>query len=633
MINNIKNLLKKNTENYNTILDENIKRFEYIANSISTNQVEIIESNDCIGGYYENKLILPKNIIISKNVNENINYYIYKIIFSIFSKNLNFYLPKNKKDLDYISLASILTVKTVNKKIKNKFPAFNKLIRKIHPKVNKTLTLNNSKNRQVFIQALTKKMIYEKAKNITYLNDKEKILIYEIENLKNITNYSFKKKLTRIYENITMLYPKYEKTNLNILWGYLYYKENKIESKYINKILKKNKKTNETAIKKNIIKKNQKTDTKNIKNNLNLLFDYKKTADDYKKSHKNIDDNENETAELNEKNLDLNSSTNSKIITESTIKSTILNETKIHNLKNKKEIFKKYTYKEWDFKIKQYKKNWCNVFVKTEKNIKNTDKLYINKIKNTYKKEIKYIKEKIERMTNEKIWKKRYTYGENIDLDTIIDNYEEIKKANFFKFYELKKKQNKNLQLTILFDSSLSTDSYIKEKKIINFIKELIIILDTSLKENIKEYSIATFYSNTRHDCTYKIVKNFKEKKNHLLNINDITPTGYTRIGPAIRHAIKEITTKKKKKNIIILITDGNPTDYDEYEGDYGIKDIKMAITEAKKYNINVKTIILNYTPNKIFIKLFEKNNLNLISNEETMSKQITNFMKNALKD
>ena len=82
----------------------------------------------------------------------------------------------------------------------------------------------------------------------------------------------------------------------------------------------------------------------------------------------------------------------------------------------------------------------------------------------------------------------------------------------------------------------------------------------------------------------------------------DTDTKGYTRIGPALRHAINILKKVKTKKKLIILITDGTPTDYDEYEGEYGTKDIKAAIQEANKLNIHIKSIITN-KEKKIYLK------------------------------
>lgn len=622
MLNFIKNIIKYKEEKNLNFLENNLKRFEYIANSVSKKKIDILESNDNIGGYYNNKIILPTDIISLKYEKKKFNCFVYKILFSTISNNKDFYLPENKKNLDYILVASMITVKTINKKIKTIYPNFKNLIKEINP-----IIIKLRQNNQTLLELILKKLMYEKNKTKLKLNEEEKKLIYHIENITHITKSSIKKNIENTNNKLKKITNQYKNIDLNVLWGYLYYKKTNKDATNIKNIIQQSKKNNEIKIEKNILKKNNKLEKKNI-TYLNVLFDYKKTLDNYKKGNKSTDSKETTENSNNLKDLNLDTSAKTTETTSSIIKNKILNEITI--LKDKSDNQKKYSYKEWDLKSKKYKNNWCNVFVKKKINNNNENQLYINNIIKLNKNTIKKIKDKISLIVNEKLWKKKQTHGEDIDFDTIIDNYKEIKNENFNNIYKYKKKYIKNTAIIILFDSSLSTDGYINEKKIIELIKELTIILASSINTDIPKNSIATFYSNTRHDCTYKIIKNIKEKKIKS-DIKNINSNGYTRIGPAIRHSIKEISNIKCKKKIIILLTDGNPTDYDEYEGEYGVNDIKMALTEAKKLKILIKCITTNNKSNQDFIKIFKNDNLTLKKN--ISSKELINFIKKTLKE
>ncbi|HIH2763553.1 MAG TPA: hypothetical protein ACYCDB_01215 [Candidatus Azoamicus sp.] len=181
LINNNNNT---NTDNIHQ-LDKNYKRFEYLSNSISKKN-EILESNDAIGGYYKNKIILPKNINITSKKDINLKCFIYKLLFSTISNNKDYYLPKKNKKLDYLLLASLLTVKTINKTIKKKYPQFKALIKKIHPIIikerNEHLVFQSS-----LLELVLKKIMYEKNKIYKNITTNEKKIIYEIENMNNLT--------------------------------------------------------------------------------------------------------------------------------------------------------------------------------------------------------------------------------------------------------------------------------------------------------------------------------------------------------------------------------------------------------------------------------------------------------------
>jgi nitric oxide reductase NorD protein len=70
-----------------------------------------------------------------------------------------------------------------------------------------------------------------------------------------------------------------------------------------------------------------------------------------------------------------------------------------------------------------------------------------------------------------------------------------------------------------------------------------------------------------------------------------LSPQGYTRIGPAIRHATAELLGHEARRKHMILITDAKPTDFDRYEGRHGIHDVRQAVREATVGNIGVHAL------------------------------------------
>lgn len=65
-----------------------------------------------------------------------------------------------------------------------------------------------------------------------------------------------------------------------------------------------------------------------------------------------------------------------------------------------------------------------------------------------------------------------------------------------------------------------------------------------------------------------------------------LTPTGYTRIGPALRHATALLDREPAERKLLRLVTDGKPNDYDRYEGAHGVADVRQATREAAQGGI-----------------------------------------------
>lgn len=68
---------------------------------------------------------------------------------------------------------------------------------------------------------------------------------------------------------------------------------------------------------------------------------------------------------------------------------------------------------------------------------------------------------------------------------------------------------------------------------------------------------------------------------------------GYTRIGPALRHAITTLAPCPVRRRAILVLSDGQPTDFDRYEGRHGIADVHRAVEEAQVRGIGCFALAL----------------------------------------
>ncbi|CAB3976415.1 hypothetical protein [Candidatus Azoamicus ciliaticola] len=579
------------------ILKKNIKIFKILASAFANEEITILQSHDETGSYYEKNIILPKKICLIQKKQLNKYCYIYKILFSIISKKLNLYIRNNKENIDYKILFSLITIKTINKKLTQHYKNIKKILKKIYPIVNKTRrNITKLNERCLLIEIIIKKLTYEKIKENLILNKEEKIWLFEIENTLNIEEKNITEKTTYLYNKLTKIHKNYQEPTFYLLWGYIYTKKD-IK---INKIIK--------QIKQNKIKK-QKSSNKsliinkinNIKkqNNIQAIFDYKKTHDKYNNNNKNTDKSTSISENKNKNSSTTNADHSISLLVKSNIIKTITTQ---NNYSNNKKL----TYKEWDHTQNTYKNNWCHLFIKNLHS-KNKETFKINE---NIKTEIKLFKKYFKLILNKSSINKKKITGYDIDIDSIVDNYQEVYCNIYNKVYIQKNKKSKDTAVLILIDSSLSTESFYNETQTLEKLKTIAYIIAEGINNTTSKFIISTFHSNTRYDCRYLIIKDINEqwikKKYTLLNIK---PNGYTRIGPALRHSITLLKKIKTEKKIIILLSDGTPTDYDEYEGLYGLSDIKKVITEANKQKIYIKTLLINNKNNDLFIKTMKKQN------------------------
>lgn len=601
-----------NKNKHECILKKNKKVFRTIASSISGESISIIPSKDEIGSYYEKNIILPHKINVSKKININKKCYIYKILFSLTSKDLNFYIKNKKENIDYKIITSLLTVKIINKNLINKFKNCKKLIKNIYPIVNNNRkNIKDLKERCLLIEIIIKKLTYDKIKEKINLTQNEKKWLFNIENTFNVNEKNITEYANTLYSSLKDIYKNYQEPNFYLLWGYIYERKNIKTNKIFKQTVKNKIKKQKTSIKNLILNK---VNTIIKKNTIQPIFDYKKTHDKYNNSNKNTDKSTNFSENIN-KNFSANIDHSISLA----IKSNIIKNITLNNQENNLNS-KKLTYKEWDYTKNYYKNNWCHIFVKNMYS-KYEDNFKIN---DNIKSEIILFKKYFKLILNKKIINKKKTYGYTIDLDAIVDNYHSVINNTYDKVYVQKNKAHKDTAIILLLDSSLSTEGFFNDVQTLEKLKNITYLIAEGINHTQNKFIISTFNSNTRHDCRYLIIKNFNEnwnKKKHTLS--RIKPVGYTRIGPALRHSITILKNMKTEKKLIILLSDGTPTDYDEYEGNYGLNDIKKAIKEAKKQKIIVKTILINNKSNDLFINIIKKTNCYKINENTKIYKKI----------
>ena len=272
------------------------------------------------------------------------------------------------------------------------------------------------------------------------------------------------------------------------------------------------------------------------------------------------------------------------------------------------------TYNEWDFSKRRYKENYCKVYPKTQL------KTDVNYYKNTISKNsstLINLRKILTNLNNKMQQQKRQSQGEEFDIDAITDLYVDVhsKKTPSDKIYLSNRKKEKDLSILLLLDISLSSDSYAAGNRVIDVEKEVSILFGEILNEFNIDFSIDSFYSKTRNFSTYLTVKDFDENWSAAkYKIGAIEPSGYTRIGAALRHAGARLDARKNKSKWIILISDGKPNDYDKYEGKYGINDVKQALRELNQRNINSYALAIEAQAKYYLPQMFGQNHYQILT-------------------
>ena len=211
------------------------------------------------------------------------------------------------------------------------------------------------------------------------------------------------------------------------------------------------------------------------------------------------------------------------------------------NLSDSQEVGSKafyIEYPEWDFKKRKYKENYCKVF---PNDLKAVDTRYFTKTITKFKPTINKLKQKMNRISNQYQMVRNENYGDEVDIDSCVEYLSDLlsKQTPKENIYLSKRRRKREISILVLIDLSLSTDSFVENRRILDVEKQSTLILGEILNEFGDRFQVDCFSSRTRNHCDYLTIKGFNESWNTAKHkVGAIEPFGYTRIGPAIRHSL-----------------------------------------------------------------------------------------------
>ncbi len=249
-----------------------------------------------------------------------------------------------------------------------------------------------------------------------------------------------------------------------------------------------------------------------------------------------------------------------------------------------------FLYDEWDHSRQKYRKQWCHL-----KEIE-IQPVHNNFVANTLHKHrglLKRLHRTFEALREDDKRMKRQPFGDDIDLDAVIEAYSDTKigieaSENLFT---KSRKIDRNIAVMFMIDMSGSTAGWINEME-----REALVLLCESLNILGDRYAIYGFSGVTHERCELYKIKEFEEDYNDDVKarISGIEPQDYTRMGAAIRHLSKRLHQVEARTKLLITLSDGRPDDQDGYRGPYGIEDTRRALIEAKFLGIHPYCITID---------------------------------------
>lgn len=181
--------------------------------------------------------------------------------------------------------------------------------------------------------------------------------------------------------------------------------------------------------------------------------------------------------------------------------------------------------------------------------------------------------------------------GDGIDLQAWLD-YQAERRAGLPlepRLYSQQRRARRDLAITLLVDVSGSTDGWIAPgRRVIDVEREALLLVCVALDGLAERFSVQAFSGEGAQGVVVRDIKRFDERYGPevALRIAGLEPEHYTRAGAAVRDASAGLMAETAAHRLLLLLSDGKPNDVDQYDGRYGLEDLRQAVAEARRGGI-----------------------------------------------
>ena len=277
-------------------------------------------------------------------------------------------------------------------------------------------------------------------------------------------------------------------------------------------------------------------------------------------------------------------------------------------------------YPEWDYRRRDYRADWC--FVQPGQ-ISATDPTWAIEQGRRHQSLIRRLKRQFAAVVSDWQRVRRQPFGSEFDLDAVVDAEVERRSGHTpaEALYLDRQRRLHDIAAVILLDQSYSTDAWLNDARVLDTITSTVFCAGEVLADFIGSFAVASFCSNTRRSCRFTTLKEFHEPwPAARTRFGALEPAGYTRIGPALRHAQELLDAEPAARKVVILITDGRPCDYDRYEGAYGLHDVKKAIETGARHSIATHAFAIERQAKEFFPLMFTPRCFDIVPEPERLT-------------
>lgn len=288
------------------------------------------------------------------------------------------------------------------------------------------------------------------------------------------------------------------------------------------------------------------------------------------------------------------------------------------------------SYPEWDWRLKAYREPGAFVHVCLAEQ---GSQEWVDGALDDNRVMLQQVRRHFEMLRARRVRLRKQFEGEEIDLEAYTDSISDYRAGLPMAqaVYQSYRPAKRDMAIMLLMDISGSTDGWVSgNRRVIDVEREALLLVCVALQGMNEPYSVLGFSGEGPQQVMVKAIKEFNEPYSSIIGrrIASLEPELYTRSGAAIRHASSMLMGQTAQHRLLLLLSDGKPNDIDEYEGRYGVEDMRQAVAEARLQGIHSFCLTIDRHAANYLPKVFGPHGYALLPKADALPMVLLEWMK-----
>lgn len=263
-------------------------------------------------------------------------------------------------------------------------------------------------------------------------------------------------------------------------------------------------------------------------------------------------------------------------------------------------------YPEWDHRAAAYRAGHCVV---RETVAPEGDPQWAGAVRRAHAALFARVRRVFEALRPRRERRRRQIDGDDLDLDAIVADHAD-RRAHLpgsDRIYTEQRPNRRDVAVSFLVDASGSTDAHVADaRSVLEIEQAATLALCEALRRLGDRHAVHAFSGEGRRDVRVMRIKGFDEDPGVAPGrIAGLAPDRFTRLGAPLRHLTAALAREPARRRLLLLLSDGKPNDEDEYEGRYGVEDVRQAVLEARALGLEVFCLTVDREGSRYLPRMF----------------------------